>query len=430
MNILTSALVTITAGVLFAGCQSDEPQATESKQSMEVSTKLFTLATPQVGDLIIGEVQSPVLDAINSSRDSISFVNVNPSEQALLLPSSTSSSQSDEFWMTVSGAELNKGVKLAISQPSSIIRVAPRADNRSGSIIKSQSISPEQIQLQKVGAKTDKSVSYIKSLTDADALATAGLDDNSSALTLSKNATAGIYKLRVVQSLDQGGQYLVNVKEKGSPYQLTLSSINRVASDVSSMPLSLSLSNSQSELQPQASLKHADGKIQTLDLKLVNGQWQAKLPTASKMPESNLGLSEIQVNIQTQVNGQAVFRTVKTAFKQFVPTAKLNSSVESQWQDQVPKLLIFDVAVEHEGRFGINAALTGTDELGNDKLILTTQSANWLTSKSSQITLNLDASVIKASGLKAPFKIKSLELVDQGQMARLSYLQQALIMRL
>ena len=178
MNRLTTAMVSITAGFILAGCQSEEQQDPQPEQSILIVSKQFSLAAVQAGDITVGNIQAPSLDAINNSKDPISFVNSTPSQQALVLPQSNTSSESDEFWMTVSGAELNKGVKLAISQPASIIRVAPRANNHSGTLIQSKSISPEQLRLQKVGDKTDSKVSYIQSLTDADALATAGLDDN------------------------------------------------------------------------------------------------------------------------------------------------------------------------------------------------------------------------------------------------------------
>ena len=430
MNRLTTAMVSITAGFILAGCQSEEQQDPQPEQSILIVSKQFSLAAVQAGDITVGNIQAPSLDAINNSKDPISFVNSTPSQQALVLPQSNTSSESDEFWMTVSGAELNKGVKLAISQPASIIRVAPRANNHSGALIQSKSISPEQLRLQKVGDKTDSKVSYIQSLTDADALATAGLDDNSSALTLSSSATAGTYKLTVAQPLPKSGQYLLNVKEKGSPYKLKLSANNRISSDKPNVPFTLQLTNSQTTLQPQASLKHADGNIQTLAVEQINGQWQAKLPTVSNMPSSNAGLSEIQVNVQTQVNGQAVYRTVKTAFKQYVASAKLSSNVASQWQAGLPSQLTFAVELQQEGRFGVNAALTGTDSVGNDVLILTSQSAAWLTTESSTISLDLNTDAIKNSGLKAPFKLKALEFVDQGQMVRLSYQQQALTMSL
>ncbi|MEZ9822029.1 DUF4785 domain-containing protein [Shewanella sp. 10N.286.45.A1] len=430
MNRLTTTLVAITAGFIFTGCQSEEQQNPQLEQSIQVINKQFSLAAVQAGDITVANIQAPSLDAINNSKDPISFVNSTPSQQALVIPQANSNSESDEFWMTVSGAELNKGVKLAISQPSSIIRIAPRADNRSGAMMQSQSISPQQLRLQKVGDKTDSTASYIQSLTDADALATAGLDDNSSALTLSSSATAGTYKLTVAQSLPKNGQYLVNVKEKGSPYKLKLSTNNRISSDKPNVLFTLQLSNSQTALQPQASLKHADGNIQSLAVEQVNGQWQATLPSVSNMPSSNAGLSEIQVNVQTQVNGQALYRTVKTAVKQYVPSGKLSNHVDSQWHDGLPSQLTFAVELQQEGRFGVNAALTGTDSAGNDILILTSQSAAWLTPESSTISLNFDTDTIESSGLKAPFKLKGLELLDQGQMARLSYQQQALTLSL
>ena len=115
----------------------------------------------------------------------------------------------------------------------------------------------DKIQLINLDNKSsaNKSSSNIHSLADPQALATAGLTDDSSALIMSSSAKPGKYQLEVSAPLAAKSSYLVNVKEK-----------------------------------------HSDASYQTLKLVSNHGQWQAQLPETLAMPSSNQGLSEIQIN--------------------------------------------------------------------------------------------------------------------------------------
>jgi hypothetical protein len=57
-----------------------------------------------------------------------------------------------------------------------------------------------------------------------------------------------------------------------------------------------------------------------------------------------------------------------------------------------------------------------------------TQAANWLTPESSKLKLMFDPKLIQASGLQPPFELNELDLQDQGQMARLSFQANALVL--
>ncbi|BAJ00737.1 DUF4785 domain-containing protein [Shewanella violacea] len=421
-------LVTLAISTLLAGCQDET--TTKAPDTQATSVKQVSLSAPQLGDFSVTEVTEPQLPPINSSRESLSFISVPTKTFTISPPSDSHSSTSDEYWTTVTGAELNRGISLAISQASSIIRISPRADLSSGFLMHSQAISPHKIQLINLDEKSgaSKSSANIHSLVDPQALATAGLTDDSSALTMPSNAKPGKYQLKVSEPLGAKSSYLVNVKEKHSPYQLKLTSKFRVSSQSRSLDFNISLTNSDQQLRPTASLKHSDGSYLALKLVSDNGQWQAQLPESLTRPSSNLGLSEIQINMQTRVNGIQVIRTVKTAFKQFVPSAKIQQQVNTRWLEGVPVSIDFTLDIAEEGRFSLSGYLTGSDASGQDRTILKTESANWLTLDNSSIQLKLDPKLVKQSGLSAPFKLMGLELKDQGQMARLSYQQEALIL--
>lgn len=88
-----------------------------------------------------------------------------------------------------------------MSQASSLVRIAPRGDTRSGALMHAEAIAPERVQIQRVspnqspqgkaanssGINTNESL--VKSMANADALASAGLTDDSSALQMSAKAT-------------------------------------------------------------------------------------------------------------------------------------------------------------------------------------------------------------------------------------------------
>ncbi|WP_394391775.1 DUF4785 domain-containing protein [Shewanella woodyi] len=421
MKKLTHLATSLAMASLLVACQDDaqteEPQAAIAKQQ----TKSFTLAAPQTGDFSSTEINEPTLPPINSSPEAVSFVTKVPSDFTLTPPVRARSVQSDEYWTKVTGDELNRGVKLAISQAASVIRISPRGDTSSGTLTHSKAIEPETIQLLKEGVNENQSRSYIKSLADSQALATAGLTDDSSALILSSDATAGQYRLKVSEKLEPNASYIVNVKEKHSPYKLKLTSKDGLSSTQTSMPFQLELSNNQTQLKPKASLKHANGHYQALEVEQVNGQWSAKLPELDAMPVSNSGLSEIQLEVQTDIAGKQVIRTVKKAFKQFVPSAKIQPEVSTSWEQGIPSSLTLSLEMKKAGRFSVAGFLTGVDTQGNDKPILRTESADWLTLDSTKLTLKLDTQLIAQSGLKPPYKLQGLTLKDQGQMARLSY---------
>lgn len=408
----------------LGGCGSDSDDTlTPVAQTL---SRTDTLSVPGANDLTVGAVSQPVLPGLNSSQDRVSFVSPLQGQYQPSPPQILHSNVSDEYWVRVSGKELNQGMKLSVSQSGSLIRLAPRADLSSGQTVSPDAIAPEAIQLTRPGAD-QSSASLVKTRVDSQALATAGLTDNSSALQLSDAATAGTYQLKVSQPLQADAIYLLNVKEKGSPFQLTMTAPTTLASQpqAASISFQLDMSRSDNQLQPEAFLRLADGREQALKVNKQQGQWQAELPTQS-MASSNAGLNEIHVRVNTQVDGKPIQRTVKSAYKPYIETAALQREITSQWQDALPHSLSFTLDVAAPGRFQLGAILTGSDANGNEVQLLSTQVADWLTPDANILVLPLDSDLIKASGLQAPFRLRALELKDQGQMARLSLQETAL----
>ena len=435
LRTLSKMVSLVILGGLLGGCQDEAPAPEPQKDASPMYAKGLTLAAPTQSDLVDTNIASPTLAPINTSTDYVSFITPLYGEYQASQPVLEQASQSDEYWLNVTGAELNAGVQLNLSQAGSLVRIAPRGDVSTGALMHADAVAPERVQIQRIGqtpqgknASPQATESLVKSLVSADALASAGLADDSSALQMSEKATAGAYRLQVSQPLVAKANYLVNVKEKGSPYQLSIKAPSAIAADAQTVGVKLALSQSDNQFAPQAKLKQADGTEQALAMVKQGDEWQALVPADLPLASSNAGLSEIEVTVQTQVDGRPVQRTVKTAFKSYVNSASIKPEVLTVWDKGVPNQVNFELDIAEAGRFGLSGVLTGTNAEGQKVAIMRTQAATWLTPESPKLKLMFDPTLIQASGLQPPFELNELELQDQGQMARLSFQANALVL--
>ncbi|MCL1119934.1 DUF4785 family protein [Shewanella seohaensis] len=435
LRTLSKMVSLVILGGLLGACQDEAPAPEPQKEASPMYAKGLTLAAPTQSDLVDTNIASPTLAPINTSTDYVSFITPLYGEYQASQPVLEQANQSDEYWLNVTGAELNAGVQLNLSQAGSLVRIAPRGDVSTGALMHADAVAPERVQIHRIGqtpqgknASPQATESLVKSLVSADALASAGLADDSSALQMSEKATAGEYRLQVSQPLVAKANYLVNVKEKGSPYQLSIKTPSAIAADAQTVGVKLALSHSDNQFAPQAKLKQADGTEQALTMVKQGDEWQALVPADLPLASSNAGLSEIEVTVQTQIDGRPVQRTVKTAFKSYVNSASIKPEVLTVWDKGVPNQVNFELDIAEAGRFGLSGVLTGTNAEGQKVAIMRTQAANWLTPESPKLKLMFDPTLIQASGLQPPFELNELELQDQGQMARLSFQANALVL--
>ena len=435
LRTLSKAVSLVILAGLLGACQDESTTPEPQKEASPMYAKGLTLSAPTDSDLVDTNIAAPTLAPINTSTDYVSFITPLYGEYQASQPVLEQASQSDEYWLNVTGAELNAGVQLNLSQAGSLVRIAPRGDVSTGALMHADAVAPERVQIQRIGqtpqgknASPQATESLVKSLASAEALASAGLADDSSALQMSDKATAGEYRLQVSQALVAKANYLVNVKEKGSPYQLSIKAPSAIAADAQTLGVKLALSQSDNQFAPQAKLKQADGTEQALAMVKQGDEWQALVPADLPLASSNAGLSEIEVTVQTQVDGRPVQRTVKTAFKSYVNSASIKPEVLTIWDKGVPNQVNFELTVAEAGRFGLSGVLTGTNAKGQKVAIMRTQAATWLTPESPKLKLMFDPKLIQASGLQPPFELNELELQDQGQMARLSFQANALVL--
>lgn len=312
---------------------------------------------------------------------------------------------SDEYWETVTGAQLNKGISV-YSSSNGLLRVAPLADNASGA--RQVAADLDMSQLQVVGAGEQ---SYARQLASQKQMNDAGFTDGSVALSLS-NAQGEMLTLRTNQALKADAKYLVHIKEKNSPYKLAVSAANtmlgqqgeRFAIDASVNGVKASAKATQASLispqGQQTALRFQNGAVvMNQDLEVLGAY---------------TGLYEVQLTTTVQVDGKLVKRSVKVPFANVAKTAQINP----QGLTQSEAGFALPVSVSESGRYGITATLEGTNSAGKKVRLQTVDVAQWLSGNES-VSLPFELEKFQQY---SDLSLVDVKLMDQSRLMVVQFL--------
>tara|TARA_R110000737_G_scaffold89824_3_gene122294 strand:- start:3203 stop:4426 length:1224 start_codon:yes stop_codon:yes gene_type:complete len=319
---------------------------------------------------------------------------------------------SDEYWLEVTGKQLNSGITLAITKPGALIRLSGKK-SEDPTQVESIAIDPEQIELSQGQQILSKAFSQKVSQQQ---FATANIFPNSSAVELAQHLGRGEFKLKVNQALNSDERYLVNVKEKGSKHKLTLSIPSQTLIAKQNIMFDMTMSNSQGKLtnsKHNAHIKTPEGETIAVNYQEVNGKYSIKLP---EMPANkNYGkLYELHIASQGNDKGLKVNRNGKVAFAIARPTAKMTSNIAVNLTHAMIEL---DIA--SEGRYEISAIISGVNKQGKEEQVMLSRSAHYLQPGLQQVNLDFDTQLLKTLQVLPPYQLSEMRLVDQSRMALL-----------
>lgn len=110
MHTLSKLASVLALSGLLAACQDEATPIDPKTNASPMYAKGLTLAAPSNTDLVDSNIASPTLAPINTSTDYISFITPLYGEYQASAPQLEQASQSDEYWVNVTGAQLNAGV--------------------------------------------------------------------------------------------------------------------------------------------------------------------------------------------------------------------------------------------------------------------------------------------------------------------------------
>ncbi|AWV07191.1 DUF4785 domain-containing protein [Marilutibacter maris] len=314
--------------------------------------------------------------------------------------------ESREFWMTVDGAELERGVDVGLTAPGALIRVSPARG--------AAPIAPGRLQMQQAG----RAIPLQAMATDAQLRATGmAVNPGTAVVRADRSASAGRYRL---QAAGADGRYVVHVFEPDSDLVLHAQPRRHHALENGRMQVDVRMQRGKQGIpaRAEALLVAPDGESFPVRLRLDRqgrGTADVRLPAHhSRQP----GLWELQVF----TNDGETARDARTAFAVAAPTARLDGGFRA---DPGKLQIVLPVEAAAEGRYEVRGVLYATAPDGVRRPVSQSHSAAWLAAGDGALTLKFDPAHLPR-GYHAPFEVRQLELHDQTRMAPLEVRERGL----
>ena len=305
--------------------------------------------------------------------------------------------ESREYWMTVEGSELARGLPLQMTAPGALVRISPAK----GSL----GLRAGDFSVSAAGRKVG-----IARTADAEVLRNAGMDASAGTqiIRLGDGSGAGRHVLRAANAR---GRYVVHVFEPASDRVLFARADRNQALAGSRMRVAIGATNAgrQAILTSQALLVAPDGSSQSVAVRNAAGGGQEAVFTVPASTSQAKGLWELQVFGDVG----DVPRDARTAFAVAQPTARFSGIFGV---DAANLRVSLPVEAASPGRYEARGTLYATAKDGNLRPVSQAHAATWMEAGDGMLVLQFARAHLPA-GYGAPYEVRQLELNDQGRMA-------------
>ncbi|WP_223788110.1 DUF4785 domain-containing protein [Marinicella meishanensis] len=316
-------------------------------------------------------------------------------------------SQSKQYWLDASGAQLAQGLALPLTSDIAVIRLNPLQVSD-----KSLAIEPAQVQLS-MGDQPVSATTFV----GARELKAAGMPVGDHSVALKVQAQAGELTLKV--NGIGSDAYVVHVLEPNSTQVLSLQTTQQSHQVGQDVVVKVAMSSDPESMQIQGYVTAPNGeKISDLTFQpAADGSQQAVL-SGLLGQAMTAGLWEIHTVTESVVNGQKVLRDASTAFAVNLPSAQFDGQLQANGQQ-------LELGIDNAlaGRYEIRGTLLGTDAQGQAQPIALLMTAQWLSAGSHRMAFDWPTELVAQSGLQAPFTVLDVELKNQSLMAPVQQVQ-------
>lgn len=328
--------------------------------------------------------------------------------------------ESREYWLDASEAELQRGVTLALSAPGAVIRLSPHAGNHGARLER------RDVVVRAPGPHLHADVP-VQALADEDALREAGMDvpAGSVALRLAESYAGNRVELSVPAAR---GAWLVHVYEPNSKIVLSLRTERAGIAGGDALRVHAEFPAGVTSSGISGLVSAPDGYSQPLEfVRGSDGRYSAEV-TPDIAHAGARGLWE--VHAYAQVTSPDVPRDARTAFHVALPVARLDGRVERVASPTRAKPLALRIGVEAvaASRYQLSGVLYGRAADGSQRPAAIAQSAAWLDAGNGTVELAFDAASLAAAGLRAPWELRDLRLVNQADLGLIERRERALML--
>ncbi len=361
-----------------------------------------------VGFSLMSAVASAQVLDTQSANDYLHFSF--PIEQTNKLNASKAfNALSNEYRMEVSGAQLNKGVVLNSTQSN----IAVMISSAKGEVGQSAQLDTGLLQLTH---PDNAAASLVKTRASADQLAQVGMFANTVALTTNANADFGALTLKTEQALTKGDRYIVQVKEKNSPYNLSVSIPTQSYTEDDKVIARGAMLNGGDAFKAgktTAQLVAPNGEVSQVSVTVNGTELEFAAAEQANIVSPINGLYELRVQSVASDNGMTIPRNAKVAFALSRDTAQLNTVSMS---DKMGLSASVRLLAKEAGRFEVRGVLYGTNSRGQLVPVMESHAAQNTSAGADSIKLPFDAAILAKAGVKAPYELRDVRLFDQKQL--------------
>ena len=356
--------------------------------------------------------QSPLL---NTNKEAVSFSwaiddNFVPNPDNI----ASNTEESVEYWENISGNQLAKGVNVNTTAKGALVRLS--SNNTNG-------IDPLALEIETPKGKRLGQGKAMSLKVSPQAMRNAGspFPNGTTGFQLEPSLGSGKFKIRNPNAADKNATYTMHVFDKHSDKRLSVTRNKASYKAGDTLILDGDFTSSSNNGRRGLKLSKLNGFVLSpggtkLPLNIgkgAQGQYQASLDLDMDVEVG--GLYEAYIDAESMENGVALKRRVKTAFAIVKPTA----SMYGQNQGSLENGVAIKLSVAEAGRYEVRGVLYGSNN--NDELIpfLASSTAQWIESGKSSLNMSFDQGLVAASGLKAPYELRQVQLLDQSRMGNL-----------
>lgn len=316
--------------------------------------------------------------------------------------------ESKEYWTRVPSAELARGTTLHTTAKGALIRLSPVSTDAKAV----QAISADDVVLTANGKAIQGRAAMANAANDAE-LKMAGTDfpDGTLAFQLRDDLGAGAITLAMPKA---AGDYLVHVYEPNSREVLKLTMDRIVASHGQTYKVFANYNGTESLDSIDGLVSAPNGAAFDLSFKrAADGRYVAEV-AHDALAGAGPGLWE--VHAFASAKGASVQRDAKTAFSSSIPRAQLGAGAKAVQNDDGSLSMSFKLKVAAESRFEVRGTLYGMDG-GKLRPAAQASTAAMLSSGSGTLELVFDADTMAKAGVRGPYQLRDLTLVDQADLS-------------
>lgn len=351
-----------------------------------------------------------------SSNDYLTFSF--PVEQTLTVSNDKGyNALSNEYFMRVTGAQLNQGITVNTTQ-SEVALLISRGSSETAAL---------DTGLLQLRHPDNAAQSLVTSRVSAEQLSQVSLFSNTVALKTAAAAPAGALKLSTQQALSNDDKYLVQIKEKNSPYELSVSIPTQTYTEgerVIARGAMLSNGKAFKAAKASATLIAPNGDVSEVNVRVNGTDINFTAADQSNIQSPINGMYELHVESAGEQNGLAVQRNAKVAFALSRDTATLRGASIKNANG-----LSADVkfVAKEASRFEVRGVLYGTNSKGRLVPVMETHAAQNTNAGAETINLAFDAAILKKAGVKAPYELRDVRLFDQKQLGMIDTLNRKVV---